>query len=729
MGLFNNKYEDKEVENLIKLIKRNPEIDEDNKEILINQLNEINIEEETEKKKKTLTFINLIATNPNYYKKDYQVVINDAIEVYNSLSSTQNSLFFLRFLKVFDRGGLYESGLYGTDVMGVFEYPENYFSIMEIISKNEQYRTNYPKLKKLIMALAIYTPNDIELRTMLLNFLTEQTFSGNLDESINNYIKLAKKRAGIYDDLGEDYLVKMEALINKAKRVFDLSQGEEEKLKGIHNTIIEMRSNFEKFVATYDAAVKNADSSMQLMTDKYASRLDQCYTEQYGKLRNDYIELLKRLSDSADTKAQELAREALKQMESDAASLAKTKDKYESLSNEHILEISKIKEEAIREVRQGLEDIRSTITSSGMKSEDLKQLSSMLKEIGSTNPQIIVPNQKEIIVPKQQIVMSNSASGSQSVIMDSSFDECPEVIPCLDRNIKFKKRFQEALEAKKRKEESGVVYHKSTDDVLYYLLKGDVPYLYGPSGSGKSFFVKQIADLIGIKTVNIGYINEEYELLGGKNAYGEYSPSIFYYCWKNGYLAFGDELDNGVQQATLKLNAFMSRDKESTYCFPVVGFVPRHPNFRMIAAGNTKGMGATRAHNIRSKFDESMQQRLTFIPFDYDKQVESSLLSGYPEWRQFIDLYRDAVVSFFDNVSEDVMGQLTTRDISAIVEDLADGVSSEEQILKYQFVEAKDADYLAHVVGYMQRHENEYNMGEKGKKLVRKFSDLCNHHE
>ena len=242
------------------------------------------------------------------------------------------------------------------------------------------------------------------------------------------------------------------------------------------------------------------------------------------------------------------------------------------------------------------------------------------------------------------------------------------------------------------------------DDVLMGIMEDANPYLIGPSGCGKTFMIKQIASLLNMEFIDIGYINEEYDILGFQTATGAYSTPNFYRCYKFGIIAFCDELDNGNSRATVKLNSFLTNNLDSSYNFPNGECVQRHPNFRIVAAGNTEGNGADANYNTREKIEESVQQRFLPVHVGYDNTVEQNILRDYPDWFQFVVLFRDATDKWSEVNGIAAQGILTTRDTSRIKRYLDNGSFSPEKIIKYEFVQTKDAEYLAFLLDEMKKN-------------------------
>ena len=276
-------------------------------------------------------------------------------------------------------------------------------------------------------------------------------------------------------------------------------------------------------------------------------------------------------------------------------------------------------------------------------------------------------------------------------------DEDREILPVsplLDPSIAFTTRYERAMKAKEEMEKQGVLFHRMFDDVLTAVMENSNPYLIGPSGCGKTYMVRQIAEILGIPHIDIGYINEEYDILGFQTANGGYSRPNFYRCYKYGKIAFCDELDNGNSRATVKLNSFLSNTENVSYSFPNGENVPRHPNFRIVAAGNTTGNGADANYNSREKIEESVQQRFLPIYVGYDNRMEEAIMADHPEWFQFLAAFRASTDAWAKYTHAGASGIITTRDATKICQYLDNGSFTPKKIVEYSFIQTKDEEYL-----------------------------------
>lgn len=297
-----------------------------------------------------------------------------------------------------------------------------------------------------------------------------------------------------------------------------------------------------------------------------------------------------------------------------------------------------------------------------------------------------------------------------------------------DTNIPFKDRFKELMDKKKEDiEKTGAIYHEKFDDLLTIILNNDVPYMFGPSGCGKTYMIeKQLAKLLGLDVVTNGFIMYETDILGFNNANGVYVPSNFYRCYKYGDMIFLDELDNSSPSSTIVLNSFIGNDDDSYYTFPNGDRVKRHSNFRILAAGNTRGNGRTESHNTRKKIDEAVMQRLTPVEIDYDNRIEEKILVDYPGWYNFAINFRNAIkeIKIGGSDGPNYNGTLTTRDIEAIRRYKSDDSFSDEKIIEYEVIENKDVDYLNQIIEEMESLESKGQFTEGGIELFEKFKVL-----
>ena len=532
------------------------------------------------------------------------------------------------------------------------------------------------------------------------NGLVDYLYSDNdINRVINRKIKEDRKRDGIYDvDRGT---------LAEINRKLDMINEESSKLQILINTATSI-------IAEIKAQVKMSRDELTDMKIKSLEELQIKANKILEDFNAKYLELLSEEKDSINNQKVELFAELQRELSKKKEELKMIVKQIGSAVEVQLGRInaaSDVSVEKLEEYINSNERIKDLIESTKQSDSYLQGLK-VLSEHVSTVPQ-------EGDTPTTRIITSPTIVIPQERIVD------PKVNYFFDSRIPFEERFDKFLQIKDKLESQGEIFHEKFDDVAKFVMKGRAPYLYGPSGCGKTYMVNnQLASILNANVVTNGYVIYEQDILGYTNsATGQYVPGNFYRCYKYGDIIFLDELDNGVANATVVLNGFTGGNNTS-YTFPDGLNTKRHPNFRMIAAGNTNGSGRTVAHNTRQKMDESVMQRLKAVECGYDNRIEDRILVDYQDWLSFVKQFRKAVENISTISGEpNTIGIFTTRDAEELKEDLEDNSFDMEKLLQYYFIQTKDADTLNSIYTYLNnRKRSEYNDGAE--KILRKFNNM-----
>lgn len=167
--------------------------------------------------------------------------------------------------------------------------------------------------------------------------------------------------------------------------------------------------------------------------------------------------------------------------------------------------------------------------------------------------------------------------------------------------------------------------HPSLDRVLKALSAGVNVMLVGPAGCGKTTLAEQAAKALSLRLEMTGAVDSPYALRGFTAANGEHVETGFLRAFRDGAVFLFDEMDGSDPGALLAFNAALANGHSDFPC----GVVEKHADFRVIAAANTYGTGASREYVGRSQLDAASLDRFAVIPLDYDENFERRLM-GLP---------------------------------------------------------------------------------------------------
>lgn len=172
--------------------------------------------------------------------------------------------------------------------------------------------------------------------------------------------------------------------------------------------------------------------------------------------------------------------------------------------------------------------------------------------------------------------------------------------------------------------------------------------LVGPAGTGKTTLAEQIAESYGVPfcTVNGSAGLTEGKLIGTMTpnlATGEmiYRPSELVRCYRDGGVFLMDEIDANDENVMLSVNNLIDATKWQA---PNGEWIPRHPDFFLISAANTFGLGANRLYSGRTQLDAAFLDRWFQVEVAYDVELEK-VLCATSEIVRRIHAARDVLAS------------------------------------------------------------------------------------
>ena len=188
-------------------------------------------------------------------------------------------------------------------------------------------------------------------------------------------------------------------------------------------------------------------------------------------------------------------------------------------------------------------------------------------------------------------------------------------------------------------------FHEAFPTVVKLVSMNLPVYLSGEAGGGKNVICKQVAEALELPFYFSNAIQQEHKITGFIDAGGHYHETQFYKAFKDGGLFFMDELDASIPEVLIILNAAISN---RYFDFPC-GKVEAHPNFRVIAAGNTYGTGADNVYTGRYSLDGASMDRFNVIPIKYSMKIERAITNNDEELINFCHAFR--VVTETSNIN------------------------------------------------------------------------------
>lgn len=188
----------------------------------------------------------------------------------------------------------------------------------------------------------------------------------------------------------------------------------------------------------------------------------------------------------------------------------------------------------------------------------------------------------------------------------------------------------------------GEILHEKFDTICKFVANNEPVFLTGQAGTGKNVLCQQVAKALGLDFYFTNAVTQEYKITGFTDAMGVFHETQFYKAFKNGGLFMLDEMDASIPEVLIILNAAIAN---RYFDFPApIGYVEAHPNFRVVSAGNTYGLGANYDYVGRNQLDMASLDRFAMVRVDYSKAIELKVANGNQELVDFCEDFRNASI-------------------------------------------------------------------------------------
>lgn len=643
------------------------------------------------------------------------------------------------FLAMLSNNGAVSLGFFDLTLFSSFSDKMNYFLLVQAINESKNERAIFNRIVAYAPSAREYLVDDLVYLTHLLKVVTllNKTINEKHEAVLAEEIARLRRSNGIYD-IDPARLAQAEARVQEASSILDrgrdMLSALDDKCKSIWTLTEEMdelaREIKRNAQLDLDAKAESAKSSVERVLTEYVDGqkksismdkeifLKEVFSDAETRMQK-YKALAESISATTAAKLQSLGKDAdemtrrvdfMVNQDGRIQEFLKKSRKDEALLDK-IEKLSVLNDASIEAL--GARTVQVVAAPEQAASKDAPKGAKQAATQAAPTPGAVAPQE---MLPGYDVPITSSRKAHEE-------RPIPKVNPLMDRKIPFVDRFALVQKEKKRRMDKGELFHEMFDDVITAVMEEANPYLIGPSGCGKTFMVSQISEILGVDCTDIGYINEEYDILGYVNAVGNYCESNFYRLYKYGGIAFCDELDNGNAKATVKLNSFLVNRVNAKYSFPGGESVDKHPNFRMIAAGNTDGSGGDVNYSTREKIEESVLQRMIPIYVDYDNRVEKAILKDYPDWFAFACAFRAATTRWSEVSGTSAQGIFTTRDAFRVKQYLDEKSFTPKKIMNYEFIQTKEPEYLGFLVNEIG---NNMAKGNKGNEIFKLFAEEAN---
>lgn len=157
-------------------------------------------------------------------------------------------------------------------------------------------------------------------------------------------------------------------------------------------------------------------------------------------------------------------------------------------------------------------------------------------------------------------------------------------------------------------------------------------FLTGPAGTGKSTLLKHLAKALGLeyRILSAKPLPQDYDVFGFLNtATGKKVLGFVEYLYEHGGVFCLDEVDTGHVSLMTSMNQLLAQDE---FDFPCevngVRKVQRHPDFMVLATGNTYGQGGSLRYVGTNKINGASLDRFTFVNIPTDEALEKAICDG-----------------------------------------------------------------------------------------------------
>lgn len=637
----------------------------------------------------SLDGMNYIGHSAMYYVNEYVRALREFLPYGDKTQGYEEiKEFFISHIT--GEFGYINKGIYDNDLVGILGNLDDYARVMNVISRNPKAIANLIQVKNYIKESAKYvTSNEVYIQSLLSTISKLDDGVLNVEEYFANEIDKDKKRAGIYSVSHDD--------IRTASVALNRFNSYLEKLEHDMTIIDEKEDDIQK---TLSESLVELEHAKEL-------QLKELRDARYG-LEKEAKRIIENHSQNAkleiDSKADVIFAELLDKYQEQLEEFKRASINLKTTNTKELTYIRNESEKQLSKLRDFV-DKNSEFKSCLDEAEKSSVFRDKILELMEKEAQAAeMPTPKKAVIVEGIDRMVVPAAPDIAIPPSIEIPDNIEIIPTY--SFKNAKEYAEILKRAERiikeNESNGAIYHKKVLEIMECLMVGDWPYMFGPTGAGKGYIIKQIGDLLGQNVIDGGKIGDVHTVLGYIDPQGRFRATPAVEACVHGDLIFFDEFDNGNPDTRVALNTMYSnlrdkiQDPSSQQYIKFAGEidVPINPNMRMIAAGNTDGTGSDELFTDRYPTDESIKERYKPIYVAYDNRVEKHVLRKYEAWYDFFADFRAACEEYAKSQGmQAAPGNASTRDAADINRDVSLNAKTMEEMMNQYFVQTKEDDY------------------------------------
>jgi predicted Zn-ribbon and HTH transcriptional regulator len=234
--------------------------------------------------------------------------------------------------------------------------------------------------------------------------------------------------------------------------------------------------------------------------------------------------------------------------------------------------------------------------------------------------------------------------------------------------------------------------HKQMPEI-FEALKAKHVYLWGKPGSGKTTAAKQVADALGrdFGYLAVNAMTTESKIFGYMTPDGSrVVETAFSSLYTKSAVVCIDEADNGNANSMNQMNGAIENQSGQ---FPD-GLRIMHPEFRVIATGNTAGLGGNIMHADRRPMDAAFRERFYFVEIEYDEGLEERMLKAVApvNHAEVLSWWRAIRKWVEKNDTKIVVSPRGCRDFGYLIDNVTEAVIPTDKALDMAFFKGIHAD-------------------------------------